>query len=79
MARSFEPGDRGGDFDEKLSPTPASPPAKMIAAVAQRKGLPPHKGDVSQAFVEALLKEEIFRRLLSCCGELSGRNVRLKG
>ena len=33
--------------------------------------------DVSQAFVQVPLKEEIFMRLLPGCGELSGKTVRL--
>ena len=39
------------DYHETTSPTPASAPVKMIAAIANEKGLPVFHLDVSQAFV----------------------------
>ena len=68
----------GFDYNETTSPTPAAAPVKMIAAVAYEKGLPVYHLDVSQAFVQAPLKEEIFMRLPPGCGELSGKIVRLQ-
>ena len=67
----------GVDYNETTSPTPAAAPVKMIAAVANEKGLPVYHLDVSQAFVQTPLKEEIFMRLPTGCGELSGKIVRL--
>ena len=51
------------DYHEATSPTPASAPVKMIAAIANEKGLPFFHLDVSQAFVQAPLVEEINMRL----------------
>ena len=41
----------GVDYNETASPTPAAVPVKMIAAVANEKGLPVNHLYVSQAFV----------------------------
>ena len=49
----------------------------MIAAIANEKGLPVFHLDVSQAFLQALLEEEIYMRLPPGCGELSGKVVKL--
>ena len=65
------------DYHERTSPTPASAPVKMIAAIANKKGLPVFHLDVSQAFVQAPLEEEIFLRLPPGCGKLSGKVVKL--
>ena len=65
------------DYHETTPPTPASTPVKMIAAIANEKGLPVFHLDVSQAFVQAPLEEEIYTRLLPGCGELSGKTVKL--
>ena len=65
------------DYHETTSPTPASTPVKMITAIANEKGLPVFHLDVSQAFVQAPLEEEIFMRLPPGCGELSGKVVKL--
>ena len=46
-------------YHETTSPTPASGPVKMIAAIANEKGLPVFHFGVSQAFVQAPLEEEI--------------------
>ena len=61
----------GVDYNETTSPTPAAAPVKMIAAVANEKGWPVYHLDVSQAFVQAPLKEDIFMRLPPGCGELT--------
>ena len=53
----------GIDFNETTSPTPASAPVKIIAVIANEKGLLIYHLHVSQAFVQAPLKEEIFMRL----------------
>ena len=53
----------GADYNETTSPTPAAAPVKMIAAVANQRGLAVYHLAVSQAFVQAPLKEEIFMRL----------------
>ena len=50
---------------------------KMIAAVANEKRLPVYYLDVSQVFVQAHLKEEIFMRLPPGCDELAGKSVQL--
>ena len=65
------------DYHETTSPTPAYAPVKMIAVIANEKGLPVFHLDVLQAFVQAPLKEEIFMRLPQGCGDLSGKVVKL--
>ena len=65
------------DYHETTSPTPASAPVKMIAAIANEKGLPVFPLDMSQVFVQAPLEEEIYTRLPPGCGELSGKVVKL--
>ena len=51
------------DYNKTTSPTPAAALVKMIAAVANEKGLPMYHMDVSQAFLQAPLMEDIFVRL----------------
>ena len=65
------------DYHETTSPTPTSAPVKMIATIANEKGLSVFHLGVSQALVQAPLEEEIFMRLLPGCGELSGKVVKL--
>ena len=65
------------DYHETTSPTPASAPVKMIEAIANEEGLPVFHLDVSQAFVQAPLEEEIYMRLPPGRGELSGKVVKL--
>ena len=65
------------DYHETTSPTPASAPVKMLAVVANELDLPVFHLDVSQAFVQASLEEEINMRLPPGCGELSNRVVKL--
>ena len=65
------------DYHETTSLTPASAPIKMIAAIANEKGLPVFRFDVSQTFVQAPLEEEIYMRLPPGCGEFSGKFVEL--
>ena len=67
----------GVDYNDTTSPTPAAAPVKMIAAVANEKGLPVYHLDVSQAFVQAPLKEDIFMRLPWVMVSFSGKIVRL--
>ncbi|CAM9153469.1 unnamed protein product, partial [Ascophyllum nodosum] len=74
VAKGFSPV-AGVDYNEATFPTPAVTPVKMIAAVANEKGLPMYHLDVSQAFVKTPLREEIFLRLPPGCGELSGKIV----
>ena len=59
------------DYHETTSPTPASAPVKMIAVIANEKGLPVFHLDVSQAFVQVPLQENIFMRLPQGCSDLS--------
>ena len=68
---------RDVDYHETTSPTPASTSVKMIVAIVNEKGLPVFHLDVSQAFVQAPLEEEIYMRLPPACGELSGKVVKL--
>ena len=65
------------DYHETTSPMPASASVKMIAAIANEKGLPIFHLDVSQAFVQAPLEAEIYMCLPPGCGELSGKVVKL--
>ena len=51
------------DYHETTSPTPAAAPVKIIAVAANELGLPVFHLDVSQAFVQAPLDEEIHMRL----------------
>ena len=68
----------GVDYNKTTSSTPAAAPVKMIVAVDNQKGLPVYHLNVSQAFVQAPLKEESYMRLPPGCGGLSGKNVRLQ-
>ena len=65
------------DYHETTSPTPASAPVKVIVAIANEKGLPVFHLDVSQAFVQAPLEEEICMRFPPACGELSDKVMKL--
>ena len=67
----------GIDFNKTTAPTLGAAPVKMLVAVAIEKGLPVYHLDVSQAFVQAPLKQTFFMRLPPGCGELSGKIVRL--
>ena len=49
----------------------------MVAAIANEKGLPVFHLDVSQAFVQAPLEEEMYMRLPPGCDELSGEIAKL--
>ena len=64
-------------YHETTSPTPASAPVQMLAVVANELGLPVFHLDVSQAFVQAPLEDEIYMRLPRGCGELSNRVIKL--
>ena len=64
------------DYYEETSSTPASAPAKMMASIANEKDLPVYYLDVSQAFVQASLEEEICMRFPPGCGGLSGKSSR---
>ena len=64
----------GIGYIENTPPTPAVAPVKMIAAVANEKYLPAYYLDVSEAFTQPALQEEI---LPPGCVELSGKVVRL--
>ena len=64
------------DYHETTSPTPASASVKIIATAANELGLPVFHLDVSQAFVQAPLGEEIYMRPPRL-RELSGKIVRL--
>ena len=55
------------DYHDTTPPTPASAPVKMIATIANEKGLP----------VFHLVEKEIYIRLPPSCGELSGKVVKL--
>ena len=68
----------GVDYNETTSPTPAAAPVKMIAAVANEKGMPVYHLDVSRAFVQATLKETIFMCPSPGCGELSEKSCGLR-
>ena len=51
------------DYHEMASPTPVSAPVKLLAVVANELGLPVFHLDVSQAFVQVPLEENIYMRL----------------
>ena len=65
------------DYHETTSPTPASAPVKMITAITNEKSLPVFHLDVSQAFVQASIEEEIYMQLPPSCSKLSGKVVKL--
>ena len=65
------------DYHETMSPTPASAPVKMIAAITNEKCSPVFHLDVSQVFVQAPVEEEIYMRLPLGCGEISRKVVKL--
>ena len=65
------------DYHETTSPTSASAPVKMIAAIANEKGLPVFYLEVSQAFVQTPLEEKIYMRPPPGCGKLSGKVVKV--
>ncbi|CAM9756971.1 unnamed protein product [Ascophyllum nodosum] len=67
----------GVDYNATTPLWPAAAPVKMIAAVANEKRLLVYYLDVSQVFVQAHLKEEIFMRLPPGCDELAGKSVQL--
>ena len=48
------------DYHETTPPTPASTPVKMIAAIANEKGLPVFHLDVSQALCRSLLRRKFI-------------------
>ena len=50
------------DYHETTSPTLASASVKMIASIANEKGLPVFHLHVPQAYVQAPLEEEIYMR-----------------
>ena len=56
----------GVDYNETNYPMPAAAPVKMIFTVANEKGFPVYYLDVSQAFVQAPLKEDmcVFSRVV---------------
>ena len=65
------------DYYETTSPTPASAPVTTRAVATKDLGLPIFHLDVSQAFVQAPLEEEIYMRLPPRCGKISGKTARL--
>ena len=65
------------DYHETTSSAPASALVNIITFAANKLGLPVFHLDVSQAFVQAPLEDEIYMRTLPRCGELSGKIVRL--
>ena len=65
----------GVDYSETISSTPAAAPVKMISAVANEKGFPVYHLDVSQAFMQTPLREEISMYRSPGC-ELSEKIVR---
>ena len=56
------------DYHKTTSPIPASAPVKVIAIAANDFGLPVFHLDVSQAFVQAPLEEEIYTQHASSSG-----------
>ena len=65
------------DNHETTSPTPASASVKIRGVATNELGLPVFHLDVSQAFVQAPLEEEIYTRLPPERGKLPGKIVRL--
>ena len=55
------------DYHETTSPTPASAPVKTITVTTNDLGLPVFHSDVSQAFVQTPLEEDIYMRLPPRC------------
>ena len=65
------------DYHETTSPKPASNPVKIIAVAGNELDLPVFHFDVSQAFVQVPLQEEIYMRLPPGCDKRSGKILRL--
>ena len=65
------------DYHETTSPTPVSAPVETIAVATNDLGLPVLHLDMSRAFVQAHLEEEIYMRLPPRRGKISGKIARL--
>ena len=65
------------DYHETTSPTPASAPVKMTAAIANEKGLPFFTLACLSHSCRRPFEEEIYICLPPGCGRLSGKVVKL--
>ena len=76
VARGF--GQRAGiDFFETFSPCPSVISIRLLAAIACALDWELWHYDVTQAFVQSTLEEDVYARLPKGCGSLSGRVVKL--
>ena len=69
---------RDVDYTHSSPPCPYSASIKLVLAVANEKGLPLRHFDVAQAYICALLDEEVYTKLPGGCGEQSKRTAKLK-
>ena len=65
------------DYNETFAPTPDAPCIRLMASIACELQLDLRHFDVQQVFVQAELKEVVFRRMPKGCGALSREVVRL--
>ena len=67
----------GVDYFETFAPTPNAASIRLVAALACKLDWELNHFDVEQAFVQSELDSEVYMRLPSGCGFMSGKVVRL--
>ena len=77
VARGFSQRE-GIDFSDTFSPCPSVISIRLVAARACELDLDLCHFDAGQAFVQSDLDEIVYNRLLSGCGALSGKVVKLR-
>ena len=68
----------GIELSDTFSPCPSVVSIRLLAALACELDLDLCHFDAGQAFVQSDLDEEVYNRLPSGCGALSGKVVRLR-
>ena len=65
------------DFLETYAPTPAASSVKLLVAIAVKNDWEVRQLDVKQAFIQADLDFNVFKKIPDGCGDKSGKVVRL--